>query len=423
MGAPLDILVLSHLVPWPTTSGVLLRSYNLLREAARHHRVHLIAFNQDVLLPPDAVADSVRHLSEICEEVKVFPLPGGGSRWGLVRSLARNSFSPLPYVVPRFFSPAFEQAVVDLLGRRPIRILQFETMAMFQYGVLASDLPAILVHQNVESELLRRRAQVERNPLRRLVAAAEARKLARYEAAICPQAEANIAVSKADRAAFLARIPGARFEVVVNGVDVDYFRPDVDPAGSAGEIVFAGGMSWFPNRDAMSWFLAEVWPRVRREAPEAHFTVIGSHPSPEVRRAEARGAGVRATGLVEDIRPHMRRAQVVVCPLRVGGGTRLKILDAWAMGKAVVSTGMGCEGLDSVDGREIEIADEPEGFAARVVALLRDRERRLRLGRAGRARAEAEFAWPRVAAGMIRLYEELAERETATLPPRRAAGA
>jgi sugar transferase (PEP-CTERM/EpsH1 system associated) len=406
--APLDILVFSHLVPWPTTSGVLLRCYNLLREVARHHRVHLLALNQDVLLKPEAVAASRRHLAEFCADVQVFPLPTGGSRAAYGGLLLQNLASPLPYSVPRFHSPALEQAAVDLLARHPIRVLQYETIAMAQYGALAPDLPSILVHQNVESELLRRRAATERNPVARLYVSAQAAKLARYEERMCRAAAANVAVSAADRLAFLARIPDARVDVVVNGVDVDYFRPAGDPAGQGDRLVFVGGMSWYPNRDAMSWFLAEIWPRIRRERPDARMTIIGSHPSPEVRRAAERGEGVQAPGLVPDIRPFVQDAAVYVCPLRMGGGTRLKILDAWAMGKAVVSTGLGCEGLDAGPGRDLEIADEPARFAARVSELLADPERRRALGLAGRRRVVAEFAWPGVAAGMLDLYDELA---------------
>jgi len=422
LSPPLDILVFSHLVPWPTTSGVLLRGYNLLREAARRHRVYLYAFNQDVLLPAEEVTASIRHLSEFCEEVRVFRLPGAGSRLGLSALLARNIFSSLPYIVPRFYSPALEQAVIDLLGRRPIRILQFETIAMAQYRALASDLPAILVHQNVESALLADRARHQVNPLARLVAGGEARKLARYEALLGGREDwVNVTVSAADRDSFLTRIPRGRFEVVPNGVDVDYFHPGSDPAGNGAGLVFVGGMSWHPNRDAMRWFIEAVWPRVRRLVPQARLEVVGSHPAPEVRRAQARGLGVHATGLVEDIRPYVREAALVVCPLRIGGGTRLKILDAWAMGKAVISTTVGCEGLGAVSGRELEIADSPEVFATRVVELLADPQRRRRLGSAGRARAAEEFAWPRVAAGMLELYEELADHEGIMQPPRPAA--
>jgi len=405
MRGPYEILVLSHLVPWPPTSGVLLRCYNLLREAARHHHVHVYALHQEVLLDRAAVADSVRHLESFCAEVKVFPIESGGSRFRYGRLLARNLLEGVPYSVPRFYSPALEQAVIDLVSRRPIHLLQFETIAMAQYGVLAADLPAILHHQNVESALMARRAARARNPLVRSYLELQAGKLAAYEALICPKQAANVTVSEADRALLRAAVPGARYEVVVNGVDPEYFAPAPDP-GSA-DVVFVGGMSWFPNRDAIQWFLARIWPAIRRAVPRARFVIVGSHPSPEAQRAAARAGGVVVTGLVPDIRPHVRSAAVYVCPLRVGGGTRLKILDAWAMGKAVVSTAIGAEGLGAIAGREIEFADDPAAFAARVIELLGNPGHRQALGQEGRRRAVNEFAWPRVASGLLGLYDEL----------------
>jgi len=401
-----DILVLSHLVPWPTTSGVLLRCYHLLREAARRHRVHLFALNQEVLLPPEQVAASVRHLASFCAEVQVFPLADAGSRARYATLLAKNTLSPLPYSVPRFYSPDLESAVIDLLSRRPIRLLQFETLAMAQYGALAPDLPAILVHQNHESALMGRRSGGEGNPFARLYLGLQARKLAAYEALICRAQAANITVSEADRAALAARIPDARYVVVPNGVDVETFVPGPDPGGA--ELVFVGGMSWFPNRDAMRWFLSEIWPIVRRAAPAARLTVVGSHPAAEVRRAEDRGEGVTAVGLVPDIRPYVGRAAVYICPLRVGGGTRLKILDAWAMGKAVVSTPIGAEGLEAAAGRDLELATDPGEFARRILDLIADPAHRQRLGAAGRRRVEEDFAWPKVAAPLLKLYDQLA---------------
>ncbi len=372
--------------PGRTTSGVLLRCYNLLRETARRHRVYLYAFNQDVLLPPGEIEASRRHLAEICAEVEIFPLPASSSRAAYAALLLRNLASELPYSVPRFSSPALEHAMIDLLARRPIRILQYETIAMAHYGALARDLPAILVHQNVESELLKRRATSEKGRLARFYIGEQARKLARYEEQVCREQDVNVTVSAADRDSFQSRIPDARFEVVVNGVDIDYFSPADDLEGRGDRLVFVGGMSWYPNRDAMAWFLDRIWPLIRRVRPEARFAVVGAHPSPEVERAQVGGHGVEAPGLVPDIRPFVRDAAVYVCPLRVGGGTRLKILDAWAMGKAVVSTSIGCEGLGATAGRDIEIADDPEAFASAVLALLADPARRRALGAAGRAR-------------------------------------
>ncbi len=407
----MDILIISHLLPYPTTSGVLLRCYNLLREVAQHHRVHLFALNQDVLLKPgEELEESVAHLRTLCEEVQVFPIPTEGSILAYGTLLARNLFSDKPYSMPRFYSPALEEAIIDLLSRRAVQVMQFETIAMAPYGALAPDLPQILVHQNVESQLMRRRAQADINPLKRWFLGQQATKLARHEHRYLRSIDAHVAVSATDRQQFAKMVPGARVEVVVNGVDVDYFQPGPEPTGKGPGLVFAGGMSWFPNRDAMGWFLREIWPGILAARPDATVTIIGAHPPAAVRKAAAADPErVIVTGLVPDIRPYVNDAALYICPFRVGGGTRLKILDAWAAGKALLSTSLGCEGLDAVSGRDLIIADTAAEFTAEAIRLLGDEGARRQLGLAGRRRAEQEFAWPRVAQGMLKLYDELTE--------------
>jgi glycosyltransferase involved in cell wall biosynthesis len=255
-----------------------------------------------------------------------------------------------------------------------------------------------------------RRARAETSPWKRWYLARQAAKLRDWEGRYLRTLDAHVAVSAADRQLFLELEPRARVEVVVNGVDVDYFRPGPTPAGSGPGLVFAGGMSWYPNADAMRWFFDEIWPRIREGRPEVTMTVIGSHPSAEAQAVAVRDPEhVRVTGLVPDIRPYVDEAALYVCPFRVGGGTRLKILDAWSMEKALLSTTVGCEGLDAVPGRDLVIADDAEAFARAALELLDDPERRRTLGQAGRQRAVEEFAWPRVAEGMLRLYEELVE--------------
>ncbi len=413
----MNILLFSNLVPYPLTSGVLLRCYNLLREVARHHRIFLYAFNQTVLLKSgDPLAASVRHLEEFCAEVRVFPIPTEQSRAAYAGLLARNLLSADPYLVPRFASAPLRAAAADLLRREQIDLVQFETLALAPYGALAPALPQVLIHQNVESKLLARRAEAEANPAARWYLGVQARKVRRYEIACFQRVGAHVAVSPSDREDFLAMAPGARVHVVENGTDTAYFRAGPDPAGSAPNLIFVGGMSWYPNRDGVAWFLRDVWPRIRRERPDATVTFVGSHPSAgAVAAAAADPEHVTVTGLVEDIRPLVQAAAVFFVPLLVGGGTRLKVLDAWAMQKAVLSTSVGCEGLHAEAERDVCVADTPEAFAAAAVALLADRERRLRLGCAGRARVEQEFAWPQLAQGMLDLYTELVP-EPAAVP-------
>ncbi len=403
-----DILVLSHLVPYPTTSGVLLRCYNLLREVAKRHRVHLYCVNQTVLLGEDELAASVEHLRSFCHDVQVFPLPSAGSKLKFGTLLLRNLMSPLPYSFDRFYSPPLEHAVIALLAKTPIHLVQYETIAMAPYGQLAPDLPQILVHQNVESRLLARRAAALRDPLKRWYVGYQAKKLAAAELGALKRLDAHVAVSDDDRLTFLGMRAGAPVHTVVNGVDVDYFRPGPTPAGTRSELVFVGGMSWYPNADGIAWFLQEIWPRIIAEVPNCRLTLVGSHPSAAARRAAAGDPErVQVTGLVPDVRPLVDPAALFVCPFRVGGGTRLKVLDAWSMQKAILSTSIGCEGLEARHDHDLWIADTPDEFAASAVKLLADPETRQRLGVRGRARVEQEFAWPQVAQGMLGLYDAL----------------
>ena len=230
----------------------------------------------------------------------------------------------------------------ELLRRGSIDLVQYETIAMAPYGRLAPELPQVLVHQNVESSLMRRRADAHANPLERWYVRAQAAKLQAAEANYLETIDAHVAVSDEDRDSFLRARPGARVRTVVNGVDEEFFRPGPKPEGAGASFIFVGGMSWYPNEDAMRWFFKEIWSSIRQRRSDASVTIIGSHPSAEVRReAAADPKHVRVTGLVPDIRPYVDDAAVFVCPFQVGGGTRLKILDAWSMQKAILSTSLG----------------------------------------------------------------------------------
>ncbi len=408
----MKLLVLSHLVPYPPTSGVVARCYNLLREVAQHHEVHLLAFNQSLMLPgPEQVEAATEELRRSCASVRVFALPHDATRWQQAAIYARNLLSAEPYFFPRFRSEAFARAVHDVIEKHSIDLVQCETIAMAPYAEGIADRPTLLVHQNVESDLLRRRARSERNPALRAFFGLQAPRVARYEDRYLKSMSAHVMVSEDDRSLLVGRARGARVVVVPNGVDTAYFAPGRPAEAAAPELIFVGGMSWYPNSDAITWFLDSIWPEIRRQRPDVRFTAVGSHPCPALlRAAEEDPEHVAAPGLVPDIRPLVDRAALFVCPFRVGGGTRLKILDAWAMGKPLLSTGVGCEGLGAENGRDLVIADEPGAFANEAVALLGDAARRQRLGERGRERALAEYAWPVVGRALLDLYGELTAR-------------
>jgi glycosyltransferase involved in cell wall biosynthesis len=217
-----------------------------------------------------------------------------------------------------------------------------------------------------------------------------------------------VAVSEADRALLSANAPGADIRAIPTGVDTAYFHPN-GTAETPATLVFTGSMDWYPNEDAILYFIEAILPQVRREVPDVTLAVVGRDPSSRLRTTGA-AAGVRVTGTVEDVRPHVADAAVYVVPLRVGGGTRLKIFEALAMGKAVVSTRVGAEGLPIVSGQHFLQADEPGDFARAVVALLKDPARRRALGAAGRRLMEERYSWAQVAAEFERHCEEVAAR-------------
>lgn len=266
-------------------------------------------------------------------------------------------------------------------------------------------LPIVLSHHNVESELLRRRAATQRTPWGRLFFEREARKVGALERYLAPRAAQNIVVSDLDAGRLGNMVGPARIASVANGVDVDFFRPSGAHGAQAGTMVFAGGMDWFPNRDAMEFFASDIWPALVRDNPRRRMTVIGRKP-PRALVSAARDPRLRVLGFVEDVRPHIESASVFLCPMRLGGGTRLKILDALAMARALVSTDLGVEGLGLQEGEHYLRANTPAEFVAQVRRLEADPELRRRLGEAGRAFVVARYSWDRIAESLERAYVE-----------------
>src|SRR5262245_37015294 len=372
---------------WPPHTGGRLRSFQILHELSRRHEVELLtshARGED----PDELRRRLPH----CRRVASFPFaaPKAGSL-AFAGALLRSSFSSLPVDLWRWRVPALRRAVESRLAEGTLDLCVADFLAGAVNLPPTTSVPCVLFEHNVEHVIWRRLARVQRG-WRRALLEVEWRKLRRYEARACRRARLTLAVSPLDAAA-LERLGGGPVRAIPTGVDVGHFRPN--GAGSPSELVFTGSMDWYPNEDAILHFLTAILPRIRAEAPEVTVTVVGRKPSRAVR--EAAGPGVHVTGTVDDVRPFLGRAAVSVVPLRVGGGTRLKIFEALAMGKAVVSTGVGAEGRPLRSAQQLGQA-APHGACARaVVSLLHDPARRRALGEAGRRLVEERYAWPQVA--------------------------
>jgi glycosyltransferase involved in cell wall biosynthesis len=274
--------------------------------------------------------------------------------------------------------------------------------------------PVILDNHNVEHVILQRYLQYERNPARRYYAWLECRKTLQWQREACRRSAIALACSEHDRASIQCLAPRAAVMVAPNVVDTDYFQPSGSEKPST--VLYQGGMDWYPNRDAVEFFVSAILPKLRAVVPEARLVIGGRDPSDEFRRRLAAVPGIEFTGTVPDMCAEIAKAAVSVVPLRIGSGTRLKILEAAAMAKPIVSTRVGAEGLDLVDGREIVLADEPRAFAAAVAELLRDAPRRRELGQAARRRVEECFSLPVLRTALRAAFAELHTRPGYVLP-------
>lgn len=402
------ILFVTQIIPYPPHGGVLQRGYNLLRELGKHHDVHLMAFHHPDELPHGEPLERSRvELGKFCREIEYFPLWPKRTKAHKLVAFALGALYPAPFSVLAHRSGALARRI-DAVCRSaaPPDVVHLDTIALAPYRKYCGNIPVVLGHHNIESQLMARRAPHESNTAARLYVEAQTRRLVDFERAHAKDFRVNITVSDADSTTLRGICPGAQTAAIPNGVDTNYFTPRADAAAPA--VIYTGGMNMFANRDAVEWFLDAIWPRVRSAVPNVRFLAVGTRPSKRVLDAAARDAQVEAPGFVDDVRPWVARAGVYVVPLRVGGGTRLKMVDAMAQGKAIVATTVGAEGIDGRDGEQFVLADEPVAFADAVIRLLEDATERQRLGRAARARAEERYAWPILGRELASIYSRVA---------------
>jgi len=379
------ILVLDEEFPYPLNTGKRIRSFNLLSRLAARHNLRYVAYGETASEAHRALIDASM------QPVAVDPRVPAKAGIGFYARLAMNLFSPDPYIVASHYSVGY-QTVVDrqVTGFVPDVVLCEWTPYARYIKRLHGTCKVIATH-NVEARIWQRYYEHEHQPFRRWYIGVQWRKVQKFERTALAWIDGLTAVSAADRDEFLRERPALPTSVIDNGVDLDYFRSSRRSPDSA-HLVFTGSMDWRPNQDAATYFVHEMLPLLRRRVPDAKVTFVGRNP-PEHIRALGNRPGVRITGTVDDVRPYIDSATVYVVPLRIGGGSRLKILEAMAMKRAVVSTTVGAEGLNVADGTNILLADTPTTFIDAVCGVLADRERANRLGCAGRELVEACYGW------------------------------
>ena len=394
----MKILFLSPTLPFPLTDGGRIRVFNLLKQIAQDNEVTLLALETQ---PSDT--DSVSHLQQLGLTVHLvpnFPRLPRVSLLTLLSALVKRQ----PITVARYNVPNYCKKLRELLASETYDIAHFEMLHIAQYYT-ETDIPKVLSQQNVDSAIWHRLTDESSNLFYKCAYWTQKLAFQRYERVMSPKFDAVTCTSDIDAAIFEKHCPNQVVKVIPNGVDVTHFIPN-STSETAGHLIYIGSMDWYPNEDAVSFFTEEVLPKIQDCVPDVKFSIVGGNPSNRV-QGLADKEGVIVTGRVPEIKPYFAEATVFVVPLRIGSGTRLKILEALAMGKAVVSTTVGAEGLDLVDGEEIMIADDPETFSTAVVQLLTDPSLRQKIGENGRKRVEQDYDWRRIGRKLISVYESV----------------
>ena len=395
----MNILWLNAGLLLPLDKGGKLRTWHLMRHLARRHEITYLSF----AVPDQSPAD-IEGMREVASRVIVVPrgeVSKGSPRF--YADAARYLLNPIPYAIAKYRSPSYAAHVKALVAQERYDLIVCDFLPPLINMPARLGVPSVLFTHNVEAEIWRRHIDTASNPLMRALLVSQWRRMLAFEGGALDRFALILTVSETDRNTFDRLYPSRNreYHVVPTGVDTTYFAPETAHgstpavAGAAQQLVFTGSMDWLPNEDGMLYFCRDILPRIRHAEPGVTLSIVGRSPTPAVRRL-AGTDGVEVTGRVDDVRPHVARAAVYVVPLRVGGGTRLKIFEAMSMGKAVVSTSVGAEGLPVTDGRDIVIADEPAAFAEAVVRLLRDRTERNRLAAAARQLVVDKYDWAAV---------------------------
>ena len=393
----LNIAFIAPRLPWPLDTGGKIRTHHLLAALARRHRVTLLTLEGEEAL--DGGMERMRQLGVSCE---LFPQPRPAAR---LMQLGRGLAGPLPYNLVKYQSPCLRRRLRQLCAMGQVDLVHCDHVHMAPHGQ-ASGRPFVVDEHNVETVIWERFARDRSEPLRRRILFAQQAVLLRHaERALCRQAALVLLCSAMDGQALerLTGPGGARTRVTPNGVDVAYFGAGGEVA-HGGHLFFTGSMDWAPNENAVAAFLDQIWPEMRAQLPGARFVVVGRNPSERLLRRHGQD-DVEVTGTVPDVRPHMRGALALVVPMRVGGGTRLKILEAFAAGVPVISTAVGIEGIDAVPGEHYLLAETPAEFAEAAVRLSSEDGLAKGLSQAGKRLANRKYSWEAIGGALADDYD------------------
>ncbi|MBL8012460.1 MAG: glycosyltransferase [Candidatus Omnitrophica bacterium] len=394
----MNILFLAPRMPLPADTGGKIRTLNILKQLAIESSVHLVCFSFE--------ANDTQYIAELQTlGIKVTLVPMADASF--LQKINWLLFHGLPISLVKYHTKAMEDSLKQIVRGEKFNAVHVDHLHMAHYLNIFKNIPCMIDEHNVEYKILQRCASVEKSFPKKLAYQAQSRKMNRFEAAMTQQFSCVFTCSTDDRI-LLNKITNGLVPIYVvpNGVDTGFFQSsDAEPSEDA--LVFTGSMDWLPNDDAITYFCNEILPLIWKRNPAIKLYVVGKSPSSAVKELAAKDNRVIVTGRVEDVRPYIRRSKIFVVPLRVGGGTRLKILEAMAMGKAIVSTTIGAEGITYTEDENILLADTPEDFADTTVELIADQNKIDSLGKSGRNLVLESYDWAVVGRQLRHFYQKV----------------
>lgn len=398
----MKVLLLTQVLPYPPDSGPKVKTYNVLKYLAQRHEVTLVSFVRG------DQSDDVHHLKQYCRTVHIVPMQRGAARdaWYMAHSLLTGQ----PFLMIRDDRVAMRRLIDRLATEEPFDVAHADQLNMVQYAARVSDAFRVFDAHNALWLLYRRLWQTMKPGLRKWLLGRDWHLLKEYEGRVCRQFDAVLAVSQEDKTA-LEEASGQELDVHVIPIAIDTDEVTVierkpDPS----HILHIGTMYWPPNIDGVLWFAHEVYPLIRQQRPDVCFDIVGARPPQEIVVLNGDRTGINVTSYVADPTPYLQRAALMVVPLRAGGGMRVKILNAMAQGIPIVSTTLGCEGIEVVPGESILVADEPADFADAVLRLLKDTEFAAKLAADGRRLVEEKYDYRRACTPLDEVYAKVKVR-------------
>jgi sugar transferase (PEP-CTERM/EpsH1 system associated) len=390
----------------PVDKGGKIRTFEMLKSLRRDHEITYLT-----LADPAQPGENFQQADEYCHRLITVPWRAAPKFSGqFYGELLCNLASPLPYALQKYRSAAMRRAIDRELNEANPDVLVCDFLTPSVNLGFDHPCPKVLFQHNVESLIWRRHYETTRHPLRKLFFYQQWRRMQRYESVMCRRFDAVVAVARSDREMMRREFGASVVFDVPTGVDTNYFQP-LDCRPDPLQLVFTGSMDWMPNEDAIVWFAEKILPFITRVLPGVSLVVVGRNPSPRLIELSKRFLPVFVTGGVDDVRPYLDRAAAFIVPMRQGGGTRLKIYEAMAMGKPVITTSIGAEGLPLCDGRDVLIADEAEAFAHAVIRLLTEPTLARRLGQQARALVCEFFGWDRAAESFAQICARVARNQ------------